>query len=110
MRSHKALKTQVGLIVVTAAALLLAACGPKEAPGAKPATSGQPAAANPASSGPTLAPPAAKTEPAKPEAAAGAAAPAAKNYKLPDVINWVTLDVGSATYNVHQAIAHATSG
>ncbi|MFN0072266.1 MAG: TAXI family TRAP transporter solute-binding subunit [Chloroflexota bacterium] len=104
MWSHKALNAQAGVVLATIIAVLLAACGPKEAPGAKPATSsGQPAAV---SSGPTLAP-VAKSESVKPDTSA---APAAKNYKLPDVINWVTLDVGSATYNVHQAIAHGTSG
>lgn len=47
---------------------------------------------------------------------AGAGVPAAggtqtaKQVKLPAVMNWATLDVGSATYLQHTAIAHAVSG
>ncbi len=97
--------------IATAAMLLVAACGEKEAPGAKSgASSGAPTAAAPKVA-PGAGNDASKTTAAAPAGGASAAAPAAaKNYKLPDVINWVTLDVGSATYNQHQAVAHGVSG
>jgi TRAP transporter TAXI family solute receptor len=98
--------------LATVAAVLITACGEKETPGAKTgASSGAPTAAaqKAAPAAPASGNEASKTA-AAPASGAASAPAVTKNYKLPDVINWVTLDVGSATYNQHQAVAHGVSG
>lgn len=108
--SHPIRSTRKPFIIsafTLAMALGLAACGEKEAPGSKAAA--VPKSAPAAATGVEASKPAPAAQP--PQSAVGApAAASARSAKLPDVINWVTLDVGSATYNQHQAVAHGVSG